>query len=139
MPGVLGVVPEVLGNKRGRKPGGAKTGGRTKGTVNKLTPERRDLITQALGSGISPLEYMLNVMRDDAADDERRDWAAQNAAPYIHPRLQAIAYKPMNDNEEFGKKMDDLTRVRNLLFAVELIKRKPTSDDVVDALPIEKD
>lgn len=35
---------------------------------------------------------MLNVMRDVTADFERRDDMAKAAAPYIHPRLQAVEH-----------------------------------------------
>lgn len=39
--------------------------------------------------GISPLEYLLSVMRDeDLPRDERVD-AAKAAAPYLHARLNA--------------------------------------------------
>jgi hypothetical protein len=41
----------------------------------------------ALAAGVSPLEYMLGVMRDPAADDKRRDDMAKAAAPYAHSRL----------------------------------------------------
>ncbi|MDE1995167.1 MAG: hypothetical protein KGI75_21875 [Rhizobiaceae bacterium] len=32
----------------------------------------------------TPLDYMLNVMRDDEADQKRRDEMAKIAAPYVH-------------------------------------------------------
>jgi hypothetical protein len=40
--------------------------------------------------GLTPLEYMLAVLRDENADTERRDEMAKAAAPYIHPRLSSI-------------------------------------------------
>lgn len=42
---------------------------------------------------ISPLEYMLAVMRDPAADPVRRDRMAATAAPYCHPRAAEIGKK----------------------------------------------
>lgn len=56
--------------------------GRKKGSLNKRTQEIWD-------SGLMPLEYMLQVLRDPMADPKRRDWAAEKAAPYLHARLQA--------------------------------------------------
>jgi len=56
-----------------------------RGATNKRT---REIAEGAIQSGVSPLEYMLNVMRDKNADTERRDEMARAAAPYIHPRLQ---------------------------------------------------
>jgi hypothetical protein len=42
-------------------------------------------------SGLAPLDYMLAVMRDEDAEAWRRDEMAKAAAPYVHPRLAAIA------------------------------------------------
>lgn len=44
---------------------------------------------------MTPLDYMLTVMRDESADPMRRDRMAQAAAPYVHPKAGA---------EEPGKK-----------------------------------
>jgi hypothetical protein len=66
---------------------GFKTGGRKKGSVNKVTSEMKVAIA---ASGETPLEYMLRVMRDTKADTRRRDDMAKAAAPYIHPRLASI-------------------------------------------------
>jgi hypothetical protein len=42
---------------------------------------------------LSPLSYMLTVMNDAAADPARRDRMAVSAAPYCHPRADAIGKK----------------------------------------------
>lgn len=60
---------------------GRKTGGRTKGIRNKVTEEARIV---AAASGIMPLDYMLQVMRDPKAESTRRDAMASAAAPYLH-------------------------------------------------------
>jgi hypothetical protein len=44
----------------------------------------------AQATGILPLNYMLAVMRDPAADHKRRDAMAMAAAPYLHARLSTI-------------------------------------------------
>lgn len=36
--------------------------------------------------GLMPLEYMLSVMRDETADQARRDRMAIAAAPFLHPK-----------------------------------------------------
>jgi hypothetical protein len=69
---------------------GRKTGGRQKGARNRATEEARAV---AAATGVLPLDYMLSVMRDSAADSERRDAMAMAAAPYLHPRLTAIDAK----------------------------------------------
>jgi hypothetical protein len=68
---------------------GRKTGGRQKGARNRATEEAR----AAAAATTLPLDYMLSVMRDSAADHKRRDAMAMAAAPYLHPRLTAIDAK----------------------------------------------
>jgi hypothetical protein len=63
-----------------------KTGGRRKGTPNKLKKAFADGVAAA---GVTPLEYMLNVMRDETAEIGRRDEMARAAAPFMHARLSA--------------------------------------------------
>lgn len=66
------------------KLGGARAGaGRKPGTANRRTVE---VLENALAKGQTPVEYMLGTMRDEAADPADRRWAAEKAAPYIHPR-----------------------------------------------------
>jgi hypothetical protein len=36
---------------------------------------------------LTPIDYLLSVMRDPAADPERRFWAAELLLPYMHVRL----------------------------------------------------
>lgn len=40
----------------------------------------------------TPLSYLLDILRDEKVDQNRRDWAAQQAAPYVHPKLQAVLH-----------------------------------------------
>ena len=78
--------------------GGARKGaGRKLGSATKRT---REIADRAEEDGITPLEFMLNVMRTEpSAELEARDLlqaltmrfeAAKAAAPYMHPRLQAV-------------------------------------------------
>jgi len=67
--------------------GRTKTGGRQKGVANKRTQQFQAAVAD---SGLTPLQYMLAVLRDETADPERRDEMAKAAAPYIHPRLASI-------------------------------------------------
>jgi hypothetical protein len=66
---------------------GRKTGGRQKGARNRATEEAR---TAAAETGVTPLDYMLLVMRDPTADLKRRDAMAIAAAPYLHPKLSSV-------------------------------------------------
>jgi hypothetical protein len=64
-----------------------RTGGRQKGTPNRVTREREGEIA---ASGLTPLEWMLTVLRDTSQPFERRDDMAKAAAPYVHPRLSSV-------------------------------------------------
>lgn len=73
-----------------------------------------DAIAAAIDAGETPLEYFLDVMRhatktitverngktdtEEIPDLARRDWAASQAAPYIHARLQVKTIETMVDH-----------------------------------------
>jgi len=71
---------------RGASPG-ERRGGRQRGTPNKRTQEQ---IARVRETGITPLEYLLQVMRDEQSPAALRLDAATRAAPYVHPRLAAV-------------------------------------------------
>lgn len=78
-------------SKGGRRPGaGRKTGAASKKT--------REIADRAAADGVTPLEFLLKVMRDEACPEgadpaqkmafhSLRFEAAKAAAPYLHPRL----------------------------------------------------
>jgi hypothetical protein len=37
-----------------------------------------------------PLDYLVGVMRDEKAPEERRDWAAATVLPFVSPRWAAV-------------------------------------------------
>jgi hypothetical protein len=68
--------------------GGARAGsGRKKGASTQKT---REIADKAASEGTTPLEFMLEVMRDTEADKAARMDMAKAAAPYIHPRLSTV-------------------------------------------------
>ena len=74
-----------MGKNGGKRPGA----GRKRGSVAKVDAEVRKA---ALKEGISPLDYMLKIMRDSGADEHRRDDMAKAAAPYLHAKLQSLQH-----------------------------------------------
>ncbi len=72
------------------KQGRAKTGGRRKGTPNKANAAREEEIR---ASGITPLDYLLTVLRDADKPEQVRIDAAKAAAPYVHPKLASVEVK----------------------------------------------
>lgn len=84
----------------GNRKGGARPGaGRPKGSPNKATQARQAAIA---ASGVTPLEFMLNIMRGEAPEGadvaQRIAWesmrfeAAKAAAPYVHPKLANVEH-----------------------------------------------
>jgi len=71
----------------------AEDRGRKKGSVNKATAAKA---AEVAASGLTPLDYMLQAMRDEAVDPVRRDDMAKAAAPYVHPKLAAIEHTGKN-------------------------------------------
>jgi hypothetical protein len=81
--------------KGGRRPGA----GRPPGAKNRRTIETQTAIE---ASGLTPLQYMIGVMRDERNDPRVRLEAAHHAAPYVHSRLTATELtvnKPRMDKE----------------------------------------
>lgn len=71
--------------------GGKREGaGRPAGAVTKRT---REVADKAVKAGLTPLDYMLSVLRDERADPKDRMWAAEKAAPYVHPRLASVEHQ----------------------------------------------
>ena len=68
----------------GRRPGA----GRKPGTLNRFSKE---LLAKASESGTLPVDYLLEVMRDQSLDTRLRIDAAKAAAPYVHQKLSAIS------------------------------------------------
>ncbi len=70
----------------GKRPGA----GRKPGAATKKT---REIADKAASQGITPIEYLLQVMRDGTLERADRVEAAKAAAPYVHPRLNAVDHQ----------------------------------------------
>ena len=98
--------------KGGRRPGaGRKPGGRNKRTLA--------TIAAAEASGITPLDYMLRVMRNKRAGAVARLDAAKAAAPYVHARLASIEVKGNGEHPLEHTVKADAKQVAELLAAVQ--------------------
>lgn len=79
--------------------GGPRAGaGRKTGAVSKATAARKALIEEASKEGLTPLEYLLQVLRNPNERQDVRLDAAKSAAPYMHPRLAAVEHSGNQDN-----------------------------------------
>lgn len=71
--------------------GGPREGaGRKAGIPNKRTAEKA---AEVEASGLTPLDFMLSILRNADADDAKRMWAAEKAAPYVHAKLASVEHK----------------------------------------------
>lgn len=69
---------------------GARTGnpkGRPKGSPNKASVARQ---AEVEATGLTPLAFMLSLLRDEGRSDAERFEAAKHAAPYVHPKLSSV-------------------------------------------------
>src|SRR5689334_7868918 len=93
--------------KGAKRPNGA---GRKKGTPNKATAARAKAIAD---SGLTPLDFMLVTMRDEARPFHVRLDAAKSAAPYVHPKLAAVEHKGRLDINLTESEVDaDIARLQ---------------------------
>jgi hypothetical protein len=74
--------------------GGWRPGsGRKKGSKNRRsaasTQRYRDIAAEAREHNMTPLDYMLAIVRDPSAPEHRRDEMAWRSAPYVHPKLSS--------------------------------------------------
>lgn len=93
--------------------GGARKGaGRKPGSA---TTKTRDIANRMMEEGISPLEYMLAVMRRSSEHKDPKIQvmretlafeAAKAAAPYVHPKLSAVEVSGKD-----GGAVENVTRI----------------------------
>ena len=101
---------------RGGSKKGERRGGRQKGSRNKKV---REIADKALELGITPLEVMLETMRELYHEGKKLDACAiaKDAAPYVHPRLQAIEHAGKNGDAIQVETKADLTEgARKIVF-----------------------
>ena len=68
--------------------GGSRPGaGRKPGARNKRIAAQIKAIED---SGLTPLDYMLSILRDEDKTESVRLQAAKDAAPYVHQKLQSL-------------------------------------------------
>ena len=100
--------------------GGSRLGaGRPRGSKNKSAALRRSAPTRferirhraKEDNKVLPLDWFLGILNDpDATDDERTE-AARYGAPYLHPRLEAVAFQGLpgeKSHEEALVELDTL-------------------------------
>jgi hypothetical protein len=70
--------------------GGKREGaGRKEGSA---TAKTREIANKAASEGLTPLEYMLTILRNAEETPPNRMWAAEKAAPYMHAKLANVEH-----------------------------------------------
>ncbi len=72
-----------MAQRRGKKSGAPKA----EAAPDNAGPRPTPLPKMGESKNLTPLDWMLRVLRDESADPDLRDDAAKTAAPYIHTRL----------------------------------------------------
>ncbi|OJU12271.1 MAG: hypothetical protein BGN85_09460 [Alphaproteobacteria bacterium 64-11] len=75
---------------------------------------------------MTPLEFMLKLMRDEKEDPKLRAWAAEKAAPFIHPRPA-----PMSRTVEID--LPDTSTAEGITKAMAAITRAVASGQITPA------
>jgi hypothetical protein len=81
---------DVASTSPGVLPRRPKTGGRKKGTPNKSTVARKRAIEAIKASGKDPVTFFADLLRNEDAPLELRFQAAEELAPFVHPKLASI-------------------------------------------------
>ncbi len=106
--------------------GGRRVGaGRKKGIPNRASAAREAAIA---ASGLTPLEYMLETMRDKKKPLELRLDMAKAAAPYVHPRLSSVEQAVLMDSPE---------RPSITVTFVEPNRSAPETEEVLPAIKLQ--
>ncbi len=106
------------------KVGGTRPGaGRPRGSVSQ---RHVDLVASMMDGRKMPLEYLMDVMVDPKADEKRRDWAAEKAAAFLHPRPQPVARPIAID-------LPDTSTVEGITAALGVITKAAASGQIAPA------
>ena len=98
---------------------GEHRGGRKAGTPNKASAAKA---AQIEASGLTPLDFMLQVLRDKKADMHTRFEAAKAAAPYVHPKF-APTEQPKPDDTKAADMARPTGEDTNIIDALEAFRR----------------
>ena len=102
--------------------GGKREGaGRKEGSASKKT---REIADKAVEEGLTPLEFMLQIMRNDQLPEDAdpaqkvaltalRFEAAKAAAPYVHPKLSAVEMNANVTQKTLAQELAELNAQSN--------------------------
>ena len=115
---------------------GERRGGRQKGTPNRATLEKRiraqSGIAKAKLSGVLPLDIILTVAAGGepaARITDRQLQAAIAAAPYVHPKLTAVALKDVTPPDPAADEQRAYAKAKIMRLLEDMAKPEPLYRD----------
>jgi hypothetical protein len=94
---------------RGRPRGLPKTGGRKKGSLNKVTRAHRAALEQMKVDRTDPMSFFISIMRNLDAPFEEVKAAARELLPYCSPKLASIEARTGGKTHE--QRLEELQRM----------------------------
>ena len=83
-----------MAQRGGKRAGAGRPRGVTAGT-------KHERLEKMLRKGAkTTLQYMLNILNDKKTSPEKKMWAAEKAAPFVHPRLASVDQKIKGEEGE---------------------------------------
>jgi hypothetical protein len=113
-----GLPPEVLTrtsklerteNRAMAGPGRPKTGGRQKGTRNKVNQLATKRLEEMAINGKDPVTFFSQILQDQNAPYQERKDAAKELLPYYHPKLASIEARTGGQTHE--DRLEELRRL----------------------------
>jgi hypothetical protein len=94
------------------KPGqSGNPNGRPQGSLNKFAVKTAQKVAE---SGMTPIDYLVSVYRDETVNLRERVLAARAAAPYVHPKLSNVE---MDLSSHGDKDAVDMTKAELIAIA----------------------
>ena len=120
----------------GARPGaGRKRGSRTKNP--KPHPTRAKILAmEAAAAGLTPVDYLLGIMRNEKLELPVRLEAAKAVAPYVHPRLASLEARVESVHTMSGPVLD--LRAVEILSSLDqlVVPAIEDEDEELDAVPL---
>jgi hypothetical protein len=104
------------GNQTMSRGGKRPNAGRKRGQPNKKTATK---VAEIESSGLTPIDFMLEIMRDPTQDFAARLGAAKAAPPYVHAKLSASKNEVSGPNGgpiEVNETVDKLELARRICY-----------------------
>ena len=109
---------------------------KVKGARSKRTQLLEEASLKAVAGGMMPLDFILNIMRDERQTMERRTEAAKVAINYCHPRLASILQTTSSDHKSYEDWIRELNEINEDAQSDSIPDSQPEGQQRHDALSV---